>query len=476
MTKSIKQQRSRPWLLSVLVCAVLGACKSGPDYQRPALDLPQDLGAHVTTAEPATAALPGDHWWESYGDPVLNALEQEALVHNADLKVAASRVIEAQAQLGISEADQLPTLSANLSDSRTKNTLNGVFPRPATLPRIQNYSRATLNASYELDLWGKLRRANEAARAQLLAFEASRDAVRLSMTAQVAQQYFALLAYDAQEVAVRRALAGRQQILEMDKTRVQVGVLSELNFHQAQAEEAAVRSQLATLSQVRGKQEAALALLLGRSPREVMSADLARGQPKSYTAHVPAGLSAELLLRRPDLKQAEQNLIALNARIGVARAQYFPSISLTAYDGYESTAFASLFTGASGVFQFAAGLSQPIFNAGRIGNSVKVAEAARDQAVVQYQHAVASAFADVRNALSAQTATQQVLEAESLRTEALAQAYQQASLRYQSGVVSQLELLDIERSYLQAELLMQDALRSQRAAVADLFMALGGGW
>lgn len=476
MTKLVNPHRLRPSLFPMLLCAVLGACSSGPDYQRPSLDLPQSLDGQTSDSTSAAQIQADAQWWELFNDAVLNTLEQEALAHNTDLRVAASRVIEAQAQLGISEADQFPTVSANLSDSRTKSTLNGVFPRPATLPRIQNYAHATLNASYEIDLWGKLRRANEAARAQLLASEASRDAVRLSLTAQVAQQYFALLAYDAQELAVRRALEGRQQVLEMDKARVQVGVLSELNLHQAQAEEAAVRSQLATLTQARSKQEAALALLLGRSPREVMSAELARGAPQSYAAHVPEGLPAELLLRRPDLKQAEQNLIALNARIGVARAQYFPSISLTAYDGYESVPFSKLFTSPSGIFQFAAGISQPIFNAGRIGNSVKAAEAARDQALAQYQHAVASAFADVRNALAAQLATQQVLEAESLRADALAQAYQQASLRYQSGVASQLELLDIERNYLQSELLRQDALRAQRAAVTDVFKALGGSW
>jgi multidrug efflux system outer membrane protein len=183
-----------------------------------------------------------------------------------------------------------------------------------------------------------------------------------------------------------------------------------------------------------------------------------------------------MLLRRPDLRDAEQHLVALNARIGVARAQYFPSLSLTGYAGAQSVAFSRLFTGPSRIFQFAANVSEPIFNAGRIGYMVDVAEARRDQALIQYRQAVANAFGDVRNALSAQAAAQQVLTYESARSTALESAYKQAGLRYQAGIASRLELLDVERSYLQAQLNRLEAERAQRSAVADLFKALGGGW
>jgi outer membrane protein, multidrug efflux system len=207
-----------------------------------------------------------------------------------------------------------------------------------------------------------------------------------------------------------------------------------------------------------------------------MDGTVQRGGLKPVSAWVPAGLPSELLLRRPDLKQAEMNLAALNADIGAARAQYFPSISLTSYLGRQSIPFSKLFTGEAGIFQFAASITQPIFNAGSLRNMVKAAEAARDQALVQYKRAVANAFADVRDALSEQTAARQVLEAETTRSKALAQAYKQAQLHYQSGISSHLDLLIVENNYLQAELNRLDAERAQRVAVADLFKALGGGW
>jgi len=460
--------------LWLLLAGLLGGCAVGPDYKRPALDLPQGWSDRQKVAGPA-AARPvsnmGEQWWSLYRDPVLDKLEDEALAHNADAQVAVARVLQARAQLGVTEADQFPAVSASINESRTKYSQLGSFPRP-----IQNYSQVHLDVSYELDLWGRFRRASEAARAQLMAAESSRDAVKLSLTAQVAQQYFALLAYDAEEKVVRRELAARQETLALDRKRAAVGVLSEYDLHQSEAAEAQVRSQLATLDQARDKQEAMLALLLGRSPREVMDGKVDRGNLKPVDAWVPAGLPAELLLHRPDLKQAEMNLVALNANIGAVRAQFFPSIGLTSYVGSESIAFSKLFTGPAGVFQFAANITQPIFNAGGLQSQEKLAVAQRDEALVQYRQAVANAFGDVRNALAAQTAARKVLDAETARSRALQQAYKQAQLRYENGISSHLDLLTVENNYLQAELNRLDAQRAQRAAVADLFKALGGGW
>ena len=462
--------------LGVLVAAcMLAACSVGPDYKRPELVLPESWPAKADGA----ALKPNnttDQWWHLYSDTVLDQLEDEALAHNSDILVAAARVLEVRAQLGIAEADQYPSVSANVTESRTKNTLAGTVPYPSTIPRTQNQSLATLNASYELDLWGQFRRASEAARADLLSAESAKETVRLTLTAQVAQQYFTLVSLDAQEVAVRRLLASRQERLELNKKQVEVGVMSEYDLHQAEADVAAVQSQLSTLDQLRRKQETTLTLLLGRSPRDVMGSKVQRGAPSLPVASVPDGLPAELLLRRPDLKVAEQNLVALNARIGVARAQYFPSIALTSYAGGQSTAFSNLFTSPAGVFQFAANISQPIFNAGRVGYLVDAATFRRDQALIQYKQAVANAFGDVRNALSAQESAMQVLTYETTRSKALEQAYTQAELRYQAGIASRLELLDVERNYLQARLNSLDAERAQRSAVADLFKALGGGW
>jgi len=459
----------------LLAVCTLAACTSGPDYKRPDMVLPESWPVKQDDAAVKASGVT-DQWWHLYADAVLDQFEEEALAHNADIQVAASHVLEVRAQLGITKADQYPELSANASQSRTKATTVGTFPLPAYIPAIQNFSHISLDASYELDLWGKLRRASEAARADLLSAESARDTVRLTLTTQVAQQYFALVSLDAQEEATRRLLTGRQDRIELNKKQLEVGVISEYDLHQAEADVASVQSQLASLIQARSKQETTLTLLLGRSPRDVMASELHRGSPSLPVASVPEGLPADLLLRRPDLKDAEQRLVALNARIGVARAQYFPSISLTSYVGSESVAFSNLFTKPANIFQFAGNVTQPIFNAGRIGFQVDVAEARRDQALIQYKQAVANAFGDVRNALSAQESARQVLTYESARSEALEQAYKQAEMRYQAGIASRLELLDVERNYLQTQLNRLDAERAQRSAVADLFKALGGGW
>ena len=469
--------RSAMALFAAMITAgLLAGCAVGPDYQRPKMDLPESWPGKQGDGSQSATKFAGDRWWSLYADTVLDKIEEEALAHNMDIQVAAARVLEVRAQLGITEADQYPVVSASASESRTKVTTVGVVPLPATVQSTQNFSHISLNASYELDLWGKFRRASEAARADLLAAESSMDTVRLSLTAQVAQQYFALVSLDAQEAAIRRVLEGRQERLALNRKQFEVGVISEYDLHQVVADEAAVQSQIALIAQARDKQETALTLLLGRSPRDVMGSNLLHGSPSLPVASVPDGLQAELLLRRPDLKEAELRLVALNARIGAARSQFFPSITLTSYLGSESTAFSNLFSGPAGIFQFAANVTQPIFNAGRVGHMVEAVEARRDQALAQYKQAVASAFADVRNALSAQETARRVLASESARSKALAQAYKQAELRYQGKISSRLELLDVERNYLQAELNRLDAERAQRVAVADLFKALGGGW
>ncbi len=462
-------------LPSLLAVLVVSGCATGPDYHRPDIDLPQQW---LAQAEPAKSAdIAGKRWWTLYADPVLDKLIDEALLNNADVQVAAARVLEARAQAGLTDADRYPSLSANIGANRTQSTLRGSFPRPADLPRTQNSYRATLDASYEVDLWGKYSRASEAARADLLSAESAREAVRLSLTAQIAQQYFALIAADTQEAIARRTLATRSETLALSRKRLETGSMSEYDLHQAVAEEANVRAQLAALTESRVKAESLLAMLLGRSPRDILSGNVGRGKPEAVSVViVPAGLPSELLLRRPDLAEAEQKLIAANARIGAARAQYFPSVGLTAYSGSESTSFSNLFTGPAGIFQFAANLTQPIWNAGRIGLSVDISEARRDQALAQYRQAVANAFKDVRDALASQAAARESLKAQSSRSEALESALRQAQLRYNAGISSRLEVLDIERNLLQAELAKADAERANKVALANLFKALGGGW
>lgn len=464
-----------------LIVALLAGCAAGPDYERPKMELPDQLvekqeaskteNGKAGDAKVKMTSEAGEQWWTLYADPVLNKLEDEAHAHNRTVQVAVANVLAARAQLGVADADFYPAVSANASGSRTKFSQTGGFPRPTT-----NLLHVSLNASYELDLWGKFRRGSEAANAELLSAEATQEAAYLSLSAQVAQQYFALLAYDEQEVVLQRALAVRREMIVLDHKKVEVGVMSAYDMHQAEADEAAMHSQLAALQQARDKQEAALALLLGRSPREVMHSTIARGTPTLENVWVPEGLPSELLLRRPDVKSAEMHLVALNARIGVARSQYFPSLVLTGYLGKESTRLSNLFSGPASIYQFAAGITEPIFNAGRTGYLVDAAQANRDAALAQYEQAVASAFADVRNALKAQDATREILDAETTRSQALSEAMRQSGLRHKAGVSSRFETLDVEKNFLAAEMSRVDAQRAQRSAVADLFKALGGSW
>lgn len=476
MSRSKAAMKANRLLVVLFSCCMLASCTVvGPNYQRPNMELPESWTVRQGPAsQPVTRAA--DNWWNLFADPVLDKLEDEALAYNTDVQLAVARVLEVRAQLGITEADQYPTVNVNARESRTESSLAGAIFRPASFPRTQNSSHITLDASYEIDFFGKLKRASEASRAQLLAAESATDAVRLSLTAQVAQQYFTLLTTDSQESILRRVLDGWQETLVMDKKRAEVGMISEYEVHQAEAEAAAIHSQLASIVQVRDRQEAVLALLLGRSPREVMSGKLDRGNPTLSATWVPEGLPADLLLRRPDLREAEQRLVALNARIGVARSYYFPSITITSYLGSESTSFANLFSGPAGIFQFAASVSQPIFNAGRIGYNIAAEEARRDQALIQYKQAVASAFVDVRNALSAQDSAMKAIEAENIRSQSLNQAYKQAELRFQKGVTSRFELIGVERNYLLAKLNLFDAILNQQVAISSLFKALGGGW
>jgi multidrug efflux system outer membrane protein len=324
-----------------------------------------------------------------------------------------------------------------------------------------------------------VRYASDAARADLLATEAARETVRITLTSDVARGYFALRAFDGQLAAVRRSLAARTESLGMQKKRVEVGDISDYDYRQLEADVAAERAQVPVLEQRRAQQENALAVLLGRSPRAIYEGAFeASSAPEGQTAGVvvPAGLPSDLLLRRPDLVQAEQNLIAANARVAVARAAYFPTISLTGFLGSESVSLSDLFTGPAGIWQAAVALGQPIYAGGRLDAQVRAASARERQALAQYQLAVQTAFREVRDALIAQIKARERLEAESDRVTALKATLQLARLRYQNGMTSQLELLDAERNLLAAEQNRIDALRAQRAAVADLFRALGGTW
>lgn len=456
--------------------AALAACANlAPDYSRPAQELP----AGWTDAPADGSKAQSGDWWKVYEDPVLDRLVSEALARNANVALAAARVEEARAVLGVAAADQQPQVSASAERRRTQFSQRAPLPVPPGTSTRANDTRVSLDVSYEIDLWGRLRNATAAARADLLATEAAAETVRVTLTADVAQGYFALRSLDGQLAAQRRAVASRTESLAMQRRRFEVGDISEFEYRQLDAELAAERAQVPVIEQQRAQQENALAVLLGRSPKAIYEGALDAGSdPEERTAAimVPAGLPSDLLLRRPDLVQAEQGLIAANARIGVARAAYFPTISLTGYLGSESVALSDLFTGPAGIGQAAIALGQPIYAGGRLDAQVKAANARERQALAQYQLAVQNAFREVRDALVAQVKARQRLDAERDRAAALTIALRFARLRYENGLTSQLEVLDAERNLLAAEQNRIDALRAQRAAIADLFKALGGVW
>lgn len=458
------------WFAALAAGITAAGCTVAPKYERPAVELP------AAWAASAPAPFTDGRWWRIYGEPALDQLVEQAFAANSDLAVAVARVDEARALLREADASFYPQVDANVSRNRSlSSAATGLLP-PGT-PRERNSYRATLDVSYEIDLFGRLRGTADAAKADLAASEAARDGVRLALAAQVANGYFALQTIDARRDIVRRTLALRDEALQLERKRQSAGLASDFDLRQLEAEVASARAQLPLIERERGVQEAALLVLSGRSPKDVFEASLPGAEsrePVLSAPAVPAGLPSELLLRRPDLVEAEQRLVAANARIAVARAAAFPSISLTGFLGSESSALSSLFSGPAGIWQLAIAVAQPIFAGGRLEARTEAAQARERQALAQYQGAIRNAFREVRDALAAQARARESFEAESDRVTALAEAARLARLRHEHGLSSRLELLDAERNLLAARNGRIEAARSHRAAIADLFRALGG--
>jgi outer membrane protein, multidrug efflux system len=453
---------------------LLASCALTPPYQRPSDALPDNW----SDAPQQGVAAPGERWWTLYGDPVLDRLVQEALAMNRDLAIAAARVEEARALLRITDAERSPTIDAALGIDRSRSSERSSTPLPPGTPLQRDTYVGRIDVAYELDLWGRLRGASDAARAQLLATQAARETVRITLANQVVQSYFALIALDEQIEVTRRTLVLRGQNLDLQKHRYKAGLITDFNLRQLEAEVAAARAQLPALEQRRTSVEVALGVLLGRSPRAIVQESIGVVRPNDALAAavVPAGLPSDLLLRRPDIVQAEQLLIAANAQIGVARAALFPRIALTGFLGSESTTLGDLFTAPARMWQLAFALGQPIFQGGRLRAEVDAVNARERQALAQYQKTVQSAFGEVREALAAQSRSREIFAAEDERVAALSETLRLARIRFDNGLSSQLEVIDAERNLLQAELSRLDALRAQRAAVADVVRTLGGGW
>jgi outer membrane protein, multidrug efflux system len=454
----------------VLLLAFLAGCSTTKPYERPVVELP------AAWQESAPRFAQDGKWWRIYEDPALDELIDESLGKNTDLLIAAARVDESRAIIGGVEAGYLPSLDARAGAMRQRNSTSTATSAQGVAREYSTY-RGTLNLSYEADLFGRIRSSARAARAELEASEAARDAVRLALAAQVAKSYFALRALDEQVELTRQTVGLRESALGLQRRRYDAGVLSQFELRQLEAETAGVRALLPPLEREREREEAALGVLLGRSPKAIFESSLkvklVEGE-KPGAPVLPSGMPSELLLRRPDIVEAERRLAAANARVAAARAEMFPSIALTGAVGSESAALSNLFTGGSGLWSIGLALTQPIFAGGRLEALTEQAAARERALVAQYQKTLQTAFSETRTALAAQARSRESYDAESARADALAETARLARLRYANGVASQLDVIDAERGLLAARVARIEALRAHRAAIADLFRALGG--
>jgi multidrug efflux system outer membrane protein len=460
----------------ILLIVFLAGCTVGPNYHRPAIQTPDSFRA----PEPTPAGDPGSlgdlKWWEVFKDEKLQDLEKTALVQNYDLRDAVARVEAARASLTITRSDQFPNLSAGAGITTARLSRDGETPLPPSFVPNQNvtFGQATLNLlSFELDIWGRLRRATQAARADLLASEENRKAVTTTLVSDVASAYFSLRNLDYQLEISERTLATRRESLELIKNRQTGGVATLLDLRQGEQLVYTATETIPTLQQQIEQTENQLSLLLGKNPGEI-----ARGRSliEQQMPEVPPGLPSALLERRPDIRAAEQNLIAANARIGVARAAYFPQITLSGFLGGQGQQLSSLFAGPSAVWNFAPQVTQPIFTAGRLKGNVRLSEANREIALIQYQKTIQTAFAEVSNALIAHQRVRESRVQQELLVAALQDRTRLAYVRYRGGVDTLLNALDADRDLFQAELALSETRYDELASVVQLYKALGGGW
>jgi multidrug efflux system outer membrane protein len=461
-------------LIALLLAGAAAGCTVGPDYKRPVVAVPETYrGAAAPDPAASDSVSIGDQaWWDVFQDDQLRQLIRTALQQNLDLRIAATRILEAQAQLGITRADQFPSVDAGASTSRNR-VAKSVVPFPLE-PYQSSEFQLTATAAWEIDFWGKYRRATEAARASLLASEWGRRAVAASLVSQVASGYFEMRAFDLQLDVATRTLASRRESLRLTEVTTRGGATSLVDVREAEQLVFNAAATIADLERQIAQQENYLSVLLGRNP-----SDVPRGaslEQQTHLPEVPVGLPSALLERRPDVRQAEQLLIAANANIGVAKAAYFPQISLTASGGVESPALSSLFSTPAGLWSIGAGLTQPIFNAGRIRSRVALSKAQQEEAVLTYQNTIQQSLREVSDALVGYRKGRDFREQQQLLNRSAADARRLAEIRYRGGATSYLEVLDSDTRMFSAELGVTQAELAELLALVQIYRALGGGW
>lgn len=465
-------------LASIVVISALGAgCTMGPHYVRPAIEVPAAYRADAPPAglEPASvASLADSAWVELFHDDALTSLVKTALTRNADVRIAAERVLQARERYRIAGADRLPTVDAAVSGTTNQRSEVGAVIVPPGVARRIDSMRGTFNLGWELDVWGRVRSLEAAAKARYLATDEARHGVQTTLVADVSQTYLTLRSLDAQLAIARRTrelAADGYRLTDLRRAR---GVATGLDVRQAEQLQLTVDGQIAGLERAIAQTENALSVLLAASP-----GDIARGQALAempLPPNVPAGLPSSLLERRPDIRQAEQQLTAAHADVAVARAQFFPRISLTGVLGVESRTLSNIVGTDAGLFNLTGQALAPIFNRGRNRASLRLAESVERELVVRYEQSIQQALREVSDALIAYRTTTSQRDTQGRLVASLRDASRLSLQRYQGGLDSYLQVLDAQRTLFQSELGLAALQQQALGAVVELYRALGGGW
>ncbi len=455
--------------LVLISTGLLSGCLMGPKYRRPAANVPPSYRA-ASPEQTTASSLGNEQWWQVYEDPVLAELIHKALAQNYDVRIAAARILEAQAQLGIIRSNQFPSASVGADIFSQQNAkISNQFPAYQV-----NAGELNLGVIWNLDFWGKYRRQTEAARAEVLATEWGQRAVLSSLVANVATAYFQLRALDSQLEISNRTLASRQQSLVLTQLLETHGSASGLDVSQSEQLVYTASETIPDLERQIQQQENLLSILLGENPGPIARGRALTEQP--LPQNVPAGLPSELLERRPDVRQAEEIIVAANAQVGVAKASFFPSLSLTGLGGLESNALHKFISEPSETWYGALSVSQPVFQGGALRSGLRLARANWQEAVLSYQQTVQSALGQVSDALIASQKNREFREQQDLLTQAAQRSDQFSQVLYKHGGASYLQVLTNETNYFSAELNLVQAQLSERLALVQLYQALGGGW
>jgi multidrug efflux system outer membrane protein len=460
-------------IVLIMIISLLPNSALAQKYQRPRVETP--VAYRGGPAQPDAQSLADAKWFEVFKDEKLQELIREALNNNYDVRAATANINLARANLGITRSDQFPTFVGSADFVTQRLSRSGSFDLPEPVKRDRTFGSVLLNLlNFELDIWGRLRKATAAARADLLASEETRKAVMTTLVSDVSASYFNLRELDLELEVAHRTLVSRQESLRLITLRQQRGVSNMLEVRQAEELVYSATEVIPALQQSIEVQENFLSFLIGKNPNTIIRGQTLIEQQMPPT--VPSGLPSDLLERRPDIRAAEQQLIAANARIGVAKAAYFPRISLTGFLGFESGQLSSLFSPSRSVWAFVPEVTQPIFTGGRLKSNVRFTQAQQEGLLVNYERVIQTAFREVSDALIAYRQVKEVRMQRELLVKTLQDRVRLAYLRYNGGVSNLLEALDADRSLFEAELSLAQARRDELLTVVQLYKALGGGW